>query len=122
MYCDNYGYNLHYVKGIAERCTLIRKVLDEALSTCAELLSYEPESIQYIPAVLCRQRHSEKVKVHTIDIKNESNFLFGQCTIDHTMPRWKVEDEKELCWFSSTDIINCIIINNYNILFSYCLK
>ena len=80
-------------------CTVIRKVLDEAISICAELLSYEPESIQYIPAVLCRQKHSKKVKVHTVDIKNESNYLFGQCTIDHTMPPWKVEDEKELCWF-----------------------
>ena len=46
---------LCYLIGILERCTVIRKVLDEALSVCAELLSYEPESIQYIPAVLCRQ-------------------------------------------------------------------
>ena len=88
-------------------CTVIRKVLDEAISICAELLSYEPESIQYIPAVLCRQKHSKEVKVHTVDIKNEFNCLFGQCTIDHTMRHWKVEDGKELCWFPG----------NYNITY-----
>ena len=88
-------------------CTVIRKVLDEAISICAELLSYEPQSIQYIPAVLCRQKHSKEVKVHTVDIKNEFNCLFGQCTIDHTMRHWKVEDGKELCWFPG----------NYNITY-----
>ena len=91
---------MYFITGILEKCTVIRKVLDEAISICAELLSYEPESIQYIPAVLCRQKHSKKVKVHTVDIKNEFNRFNGYCTIDHTMPPWKVENGKELCWFS----------------------
>ena len=93
-----------YVGILPEKyCTVIRKVLDEAISICAELLSYEPESIQYIPAVLCRQKHSDDVKVHTVDIKN---YLFGVCTIDNTMPPWKVENEKELCWFSGNKCIS----------------
>ena len=44
--------------------------------------------------------HFESVKVHIADIKNEFNCFNGYCTIDHTMPPWKIENEKEFCWFS----------------------
>ena len=81
-------------------------MLDEAISTCAELLSYEPESIQYLPAVLCQQKHTKKVKVHIANVKNEFNCLNGYCTIDHAMPPWKVENAKELCWFSGNTYIS----------------
>ena len=59
-------------------------------------------TLLYMLAVLCM--HSEQVKLHKVDIKNEFNCLLSYCTIDYTIPSWKVENESELCWFSGTNI------------------
>ena len=98
---DSLSWMEVYFTGIpSSNCSVIRQTLDEAVSSCANPLSYEPSALKFTVSLLCR--HPD----HMTDLSiqpHPANLIYSkyvQCTVMRDLEPIPLDTEKEGHWFT----------------------
>ena len=90
-----------YYNGLNENCFKLRKIICEAISTCADILSYNKDAIIAQVTVPCQQEHILRVhdnKVHPVVLSMDKNPPIIRCSIEKELPTLRLTDERQTCW------------------------
>ena len=98
---DSLSWMEVYFTGIpSSNCRVIRHTMDEAVSSCANPLSYEPSALKFTVSLLCR--HPDHMT--DLSIKPHSAKLiyckYVQCTLMRELEPIPLDAEKEGHWFT----------------------
>ena len=98
---DSLSWMEVYFSGIPiSNCSIIRDTLDEAVSSCADPLSYDPSALKFTVSLLCR--HPD----HMTDLNiqpHPAKLIYSkyvQCTIMRQLEPIQLDTEKEGHWFT----------------------
>ena len=88
-----------YFTGLPENCFQLRKIILEAISTCAGILAYNDEMINVKVTVPCQQEHQiSGYKLHPAIVSMEKDHLVVRCSIENHLPTIPLSNERQTCW------------------------
>ena len=129
--CDKYKSIEVYFTGLPKHCYLLRQVILQALSTSAETLAYDLETLKFSALIYCTRKHmlpANDRKPHPITISfRESPPVIG-CSVE-VLPVATLTDERQSCWligimYNSHHYIvtsNCVTLYRASIINCSCL-
>ena len=102
---------VYYSGLLSKYCLPLRELIEEAISSCADLLSYEAVALECIATVPCRQEHTTTGKkqehlcsssnagsaFHPTILRKEPNGYIALCPVQHHLTNI-LTDEKQTCW------------------------
>ena len=88
-----------YFTGLPENCPILRQVMKEAISSCAELLDYDVKAVEIEVTLPCLEKHKvDDDKIHGVVIKYNHGRYIGQCPVESEIT-FEVTEKRQLCWF-----------------------
>ena len=98
---DSLSWMEVYFTGIAiSNCSIIHHTLDEAVSSCADPLSYEPSALKFTASLLCRHPdHMTDLNIQPHPAKLIHS-KYVQCTLMTELEPIPLDTEKEGHWFT----------------------
>ena len=88
-----------YYNGVTKNCFKLRKVIREAISSCADILAYDEGALKAEVTVPCKQDHSESgYKLHPVIISWDDDPPLMRCSIEKQLPTLEIIDERQTCW------------------------
>ena len=91
---------VYYDGPLSDYCCPLLAAIKDAISSCADLLSYEPSALDCEAIVPCNQQHSTKSCFHPIQLCNDvTEGYIANCSIEPHLS-FKVTDERQTCWLS----------------------
>ena len=98
---DSLSWMEIYFTGIpSSNCSVIRHTMDEAVSSCANPLSYEPSALKFTVSLLCRHPDhmtDSSIKPHPAKLIYSK---YVQCTLMRELEPIPLDTEKEGHWFT----------------------
>ena len=105
---ESFGWIEVYYNGLPKYCPQLCKAIKDAVSSCADLLSYEPSALECTVTVLCQLPHSKQYRKsppHPVNLKKEPEEYYAHCSIE-THLSGLLTDERQTCWLT-TEGITC---------------
>ena len=100
-----------YYNGPIKNCVKLRKVLCDAVSSCADILAYDEGALKAEVTVPCKQEHSESgYKLHPVIISWDDDPPLIRCSIERKLPTLELTDERQTCWLIGKIISNVLYI------------
>ena len=99
-----------YFTGIpSNNCNIVRHTLDEAVSSCAGPLSYDPSALTFTVSLLCRHPdHMTELNLQPHPAKLICS-EYVQCTLMRELEPIPLDTEKEGHWFVGYKGMMCIL-------------
>ena len=95
-----------YFNGFIENCPVLRQVIREAISSCADLLGYDHKSLQVTVTLPCHQDHFIRVSSsHGVILKYDEGRHIAKCSEDEDVPPFVVTEKRQVCWLNGKLII-----------------
>ena len=88
-----------YYNGLIENCFQLRKVICEAIATCADILAYEEGAIKAEVTVPCLREHKlSGHKLHPVILSMDRIPPAIRCGIEKQLPTIRLTNERQTCW------------------------
>lgn len=93
-------------------CHRVLQVVKESISSCAELLSYDPAALDCVSTLLCHKTHTidEGTESHPVILKSViDGGMVVNCSVERQIPAWTLTNPKQYCWFNAQGTF-CILL------------
>ena len=101
FFCEDYKSIEVYFTGPTQHCYLLRSVILDALSSCADILEYDKNKLKISALVHCRQNHvivpEYNTIPHSITFSDEQNPPMVGCSVED-LPATELTDARQSCW------------------------
>ena len=115
--CEGYESIEVYFTGPTQNCYLLRTVILDALSSCADILEYDKTKLKISALVRCRQNHvivPEYNSIpHSITFSDEQNPPMIGCSVED-LPVTELTDIRQSCWLIGKAVHATCILIRYN--------
>ena len=102
-----------YYNGLPKNCFKLRDVICEAITTCANILAYDKDTLNAEVSVPCKQEHRLKGhKSHPVILSLNEDPPAARCSIEKELPTLLLTDSRQTCWFVGESCNICNIINS----------
>lgn len=101
---DSIDWIVVYYNGlINQHCVPLCKLIQNAISSCANLLSYEPSALKCTPTVPCQHEHTlPLMPFHPTELgkKQDSELYISHCPLERNLSEY-ISDPRQTCWLTS---------------------
>ena len=107
---DSLSWMEVYFTGIpSSNCSVIRHTMDEAVSSCANPLSYKPSALKFAVSLLCRHPdHMTDLSIQPHPAKLIHS-KYVHCTLMKELEPLPLDTEKEEHWFTGHKGMLCLV-------------
>ena len=102
-----------YYNGLSENCFFLRCIICEAISTCADILTYNKDAIIAQVTLPCQRKHLLSVhdnKLHPVVLSMDKDPPVIRCSIEKELHTLKLTDKRQTCWLIGKLEINLIMV------------
>ena len=90
-----------YFKGFIENCPVLRQIIRDAISSCADLLAYDHELLEVTVTLPCHQKHFiDALSFHSVILKHDQGRHIAKCSEDEDVPPFVITDKRQVCWLN----------------------
>ena len=90
-----------YFNGFIENCPVLRQIIKEAISSCADLLAYDHGSLEVTVTLPCHQEHFiDALEFHGVILKYDQGRHIAKCSEDEDVPPFVITDKRQVCWLN----------------------
>ena len=98
---DGFKWIEVYFNGFIENCPVLRQVIRETISSCADLLAYDHKSLQVTVTLPCHQDHFIAASsFHGVILKYDQGRHIAKCSEDEDIPPFVVTEKRQVCWLN----------------------
>lgn len=112
---DRFYWMEVYYNGLPKNCFQLRKVICEAITTCAKILAYDEDTLNAEVSVPCQREHRLKGhKLHPVILSLNEDPPAVRCSIEKDLPTLVLTDIRQTCWLVGESCNVCHITNSFS--------
>ena len=104
-----------YFTGDPNKCSVIFDIVEEAVTSCAGPLYYEPSALKFTVAFLCRRADHESVQPHPAELFPRTQKV--KCALENESELLPLDPEREAPWIKRYEgMLYYWLLHYYNIV------